>query len=465
LARLDEAVGAKLAPPEHRRISITVTAYLPDQQTVQTLTGDAIQQGAAVQVQAYELVEKQSELVPPSPRLLLRIIASALCWRLPEDHISRLAIIPSSDAFTVADIRVGAIDGTETRVERIYAKVPQKYAVYQNDNRVAIQYADSPQEADTQRRNMASLNILRSQINGLINGWRLSRWVTFKRRARRFDAQVAAALIQCLEGDHEGPIFALTNTRDEIQDERVSWGRSEYVIAAAAIALLAIVLFTVLQHLQLPATYHFGQFVVESDNIWLAGRAGTLGALFSIATSMRKRMILPNLRRRDNIADAALRIMVGAVSAGVLLLLLSSGILPKVSIGDANIAGREIHWQIVLAIGFAAGFIESLVPGILEKTAPQEGGAGATSATGSTGATGPAGPLLRGSTGPTGGTGVAARTGATGPTGATGAIIPPRVTGPTGAAGTTVATGTTGTIDGGRTTGATGATGPTGGTG
>jgi Aminotransferase class-V len=75
-------------------------------------------------------------------------------------------------------------------------------------------------------------------------------------------------------------IFALTNTRNDIQDERVSWGRSEYVISAAAIAALAIVLFTVMQHHQLGATYHFGQFVVESDNIWLAARAGTLGGYF-----------------------------------------------------------------------------------------------------------------------------------------------------------------------------------------
>jgi hypothetical protein len=87
-------------------------------------------------------------LVPPSPRLLLGIVASAVRWRLPEDYISRLAALPSSDAFTVADIRVGARDGTETRVRQIYAKVPPKYAVYQNENRVAIQYADAPQEAD-----------------------------------------------------------------------------------------------------------------------------------------------------------------------------------------------------------------------------------------------------------------------------------------------------------------------------
>ena len=112
LVRLDEAVGAKLVPPEHRRIPTTVTAHLPDHQTVQTLTGDTIQDGAAVQVQTYEHVEKQDELVPPSPRLLLGIVASAVRWRLPEDYISRLAALPSSDAFTVADIRVGARDGT-----------------------------------------------------------------------------------------------------------------------------------------------------------------------------------------------------------------------------------------------------------------------------------------------------------------------------------------------------------------
>jgi hypothetical protein len=132
MVRLDESVGTGLVPRVYRRITITVTAYTTDQRPVQTLAGVTIQDNAVVQAETYELNEKQTQPVPPSPRFILGVVASALRWRLPEDYIGRIATILSSDAFTVADIRIGVKDGTENVVRQIYAKVPPKYAVYQN---------------------------------------------------------------------------------------------------------------------------------------------------------------------------------------------------------------------------------------------------------------------------------------------------------------------------------------------
>ena len=113
-------------------------------------------------------------------------------------------------------------------------------------------------------------------------------------------------------------------------------------------------------------------FTTPSGNILLAARAGTVGAFFSIALAIRNRTVLTNLYRRDNFADATLRIVIGMIAAGVFILLLGSKLVPNFKIGDANISGTDITWQTVLVIGFVAGFLERLVPDLLEKGAARD---------------------------------------------------------------------------------------------
>ncbi len=77
--------------------------------------------------------------------------------------------------------------------------------------------------------------------------------------------------------------------------------------------------------------------------------------------------------RQTNIIDAWLRVLIGAISAAVLFLLLDSGALVDVQIGAAKIAGTSPSWQATLLVGFAAGFLERLVPDLLAKAAPPQG--------------------------------------------------------------------------------------------
>jgi hypothetical protein len=132
------------------------------------------------------------------------------------------------------------------------------------------------------------------------------------------------------------------------------------LISASIFSLIAIGVFTFLQH-------KYFRFPVPSGNIWLAARAGTIGAFFSIALAIRDRTVLTNLHRRDNLADAALRILIGIVAAGVLVLMLSSNLVPAFTIGKADISGPLITWQTVLVVGFIAGFLERLVPDLLKQ--------------------------------------------------------------------------------------------------
>ncbi len=76
--------------------------------------------------------------------------------------------------------------------------------------------------------------------------------------------------------------------------------------------------------------------------------------------------------------DGTLRLLIGVISAGVLLLLMACGILPSLKIGDANFSGSALTWQMVLVLGFVGGFLERLVPDLLEKKNPAGNGGNTT---------------------------------------------------------------------------------------
>ena len=91
--------------------------------------------------------------------------------------------------------------------------------------------------------------------------------------------------------------------------------------------------------------------------------------LLSIAIAIRGRTIVIDGNRQAKIIDAALRVLIGAISAAVLFLLLNSGGLVELHFGQAKIVGPDATWQGTLLVGFAAGFVERLVPNLLEKAA------------------------------------------------------------------------------------------------
>jgi hypothetical protein len=118
----------------------------------------------------------------------------------------------------------------------------------------------------------------------------------------------------------------------------------------------------------------FFPFREASSDLWLAAKAGLIGAAFSIALAIRGRTVALDTELLDNVTDGTLRLLIGVISAGVLLLLLACGILPSLKIGDAQFGGKDLTWQMVLVIGFLGGFLERLVPDLLEKKNSQSNG-------------------------------------------------------------------------------------------
>jgi hypothetical protein len=272
----------------------------------------------------------------------------------------------------VAEIKDQGTDAAGAHITSVYTKQPPHYAIYRTAERVLVHFADADDEAKQQGAALAPLNPLRGEVNGLIDGWRFSSRGRLKDRAKRYDRRVADALGVALQNDVPSGLAVLTGIKTDIQDERTSWARFQYLIAAS-VASVAVIL--IVWAVNFPLFTALKPISPEVSMLWLALAGGTIGAFFSIAIALRTRTVLTDLHWVDNTADAVLRVVIGGIAAGVLVSLVRLQAV-NITIGGGTLVGDIADiWLYALVVAIIAGFSERLVPDLLEKSAAVAGAA------------------------------------------------------------------------------------------
>jgi hypothetical protein len=221
--------------------------------------------------------------------------------------------------------------------------------VHQADE-VLVHFADDQSKAQTQRKSILPVSAARAEVNALVQGLPC---------CEICDRQLAYALQLALDGDIDGAKKTVAAAKAFVLGKRAARGRFQYLKWSFLTAVLLIGLLCLANRL-----YPFQE---GSSDLWLAAKAGLIGAAFSIALAIRDRTVALDTELVANVTDGTLRLLIGVISAGVLLLLLACGILPNLKIGDAIFSGAGLTWQMVLVVGFVGGFWERLVPDLLEK--------------------------------------------------------------------------------------------------
>jgi hypothetical protein len=238
------------------------------------------------------------------------------------------------------------------RVGRRAAKNPVDLP-YESEG-VQAQLSSDPVKRKQLRQLLLPLGTERAKLQALLSGWP---------RRQSYDSSVAIALQLALDGDGDAAAAAnalqtLTDTKLAILNEREVAGKAQYVRFTLVLSVIGLLLLVLAQH----------NLFKDTGNFWMGAQAGVLGAVLSIAIGIRNKAVALDIGFAGNLSDSALRLVIGAVSGGTLVLLFSTGLLPSLHTlkGEQDAVGSM---PFVLLLGIIAGFVEQLVPSLLDEQA------------------------------------------------------------------------------------------------
>jgi hypothetical protein len=101
----------------------------------------------------------------------------------------------------------------------------------------------------------------------------------------------------------------------------------------------------------------------------MSAGGGAIGAMLSIAIAIKSRTLAPDREWKTNLIDGGLRICIGVIAGFALHILLATGVgLPSINLEAVHAAvGHPIDRLSAISLGFLAGFLERMVPDLLNK--------------------------------------------------------------------------------------------------
>ena len=316
--------------------------------------------------------------------------------RMLEEH--RFQDLSWTDRALSARLRVGQQDGNGNVVERIFIRTT-KFAIYlARDARERTQSGRSIphfpslryslprdyEEARKLRQRVAPVVHMIAAITDTIESMRpfrparlISSQTSFLSMQERAFELMARALSFAFDGEEREARAMLDKALHEVERRRDSLNRMRYIIATTvSFIVISGLLLVVPWYWDVPRTVRLsntgtgasadgappGNGVVD---IPLLLMFGVLGAFFSVAVNVNKVDVKHTITTAEMIYAGFVRIPIGLIAAGVVLLLVEGGWL----LGGVDPA--RLGWNVYL-FGFAAGLSEGLVPNILRTTVEEQ---------------------------------------------------------------------------------------------
>jgi hypothetical protein len=275
--------------------------------------------------------------------------------------------------FRLDDIVVGGRDSRNRPVTDVYVKVAT-YAIYRSDGMIFVQFDDTAAVSAEQMGRAVPLIVARDRLESLTRRfWRKS-WTA------HYHARLANALRIALDGDSMTAKTLLAIAIQEATEDLARWTRVAYIAGSGIFAIIIASLLFWWGYWLSPPVPDSAALAAEAAAVRPAPSAairpeemalllfamggGALGALLSSAIAIRGRAVGLDPAFWTNVLDGFLRVMIGVVSAAALYLLVALGL--TIDLAGTKLLGNVHSWMGAIMLGVFAGFLERLVPDLLD---------------------------------------------------------------------------------------------------
>lgn len=265
-----------------------------------------------------------------------------------------------SVSFPLKAVRTGGKDKRDRPIEDVLWAV-HDFKIYKTPQGVSPHFSDDPVVAEEQRERYLKLGSQLAALNhliGLLPGGEGGKRASGSNKAY-YEREMARGIAQALAGDEDAGRETLGLLTDVLEQKVGNVGRLQYFRMCFLVTLIVMVGSGLLLNLAPPGF---------DAGFAIAGMMGALGALGSIAVSLRGMSVDVGAGTSLNFLYGGFRIFIGVIVAMVTYLLLRSGIITQLTEGGGPGAGSPMLNVYKLAfVAAVAGFAERLVPDLLNR--------------------------------------------------------------------------------------------------
>lgn len=263
-----------------------------------------------------------------------------------------------SVSFPLKAVRTGGKDKRDRPIEDVLWAV-HDFKIYKTPQGVSPHFSDDPVVAEEQRERYLKLGSQLAALDHLIGrlpGGDGRRGSTNNRSY--YEREMARGIAQALSGDEDAGRETMSHLTTVLEQKVGNVGRLYYF--RMCFLVTAVVLLVGGLMLNLAPTGFDPGFAI-------AGMMGAVGALASVAVSLRGLSVDVGASAGLNFLYGGFRVFAGVIIALIVYLLLRSGIVTQLSATASDGAMDMVNVYKLAFIAAAAGFAERLVPDLLNR--------------------------------------------------------------------------------------------------
>lgn len=272
------------------------------------------------------------------------------------------------DDFPLRDVLPGCKDKRGREVLDVLWAV-HDFRIYKTAFGISPHFSDDIEVAHTQRKHYLDLGEQLAHMNHLVHLLGKTRLLRPARSVSApeiyYEREVARAIAQALTGEVEAGKATLRALALRLEKRLTNRGRVIYF----AMCVSSVLLIVAAAYLTLVVGDFFaGLFGVSTHEAALAAIMGSIGALLSTASSLRKIEVDPGATPLMSWVYGGTRMLVGVLGAIVLYIAVRAGIvLDFMFVTDDPSLESSLDPYKLAFVGILAGFSERLVPNLLER--------------------------------------------------------------------------------------------------